>query len=350
MNKILKLIDKSLKNLWIRFFIAPVFLLILWLLLSFLFIPRGSITIVTENFTRNEKNIFPEGELFKEQRLRGEFKATYDNLGIVSVRMGINIDNLENTDKLIFRIKEKKQDEWYYENVYDSGFFNRLEYSPFGFPIIGSSKGKIYEFEITSVYGNEANAAIIRGEEPIYKATYKYPAKEMLKDNSLRQIMLNNMKSIFLDREYLSYSSVFFLPFLFYVFYVATNPPLRYFFTNFSSVISTRAGIKGANLGRREVSKGYIFVILIFMILLDIFLIKTEFHGFFLGLLFFWVIFYVKYKPETRVLIFISLGLFLISLISIFLNLELQLTKSSIWLYAFLWIIFIHLLADFKNK
>lgn len=95
-------------------------------------------------------------ELLKDQRVIISFKSTENMLGMFGIL--IDTHNRENTDQIVFRIKEKGVGQWYYENTYETKSFANGEYYPFGFPKIINSMGKSYIAEIASIEGTKGNA------------------------------------------------------------------------------------------------------------------------------------------------------------------------------------------------
>jgi len=89
----------------------------------------------------------------------GEFVASYDRLGIVKIRIGTQ--GRINTNTLVFRLREKGQKTWLVENNYITDRFIDGERYPFGFPIISDSKGKTYEYELTTTDGSRDNTVLI---------------------------------------------------------------------------------------------------------------------------------------------------------------------------------------------
>lgn len=101
--------------------------------------------------------------LLAGEKIHGQFVANYNNLGTVSI--GIFDFYRENTDKIIFRLREVGETRWYYENIYDTTLMRSSIFWPFEFVPIASSRGKKYEFEIQSTKGQIGNAiALIPNE------------------------------------------------------------------------------------------------------------------------------------------------------------------------------------------
>ena len=121
-KKLFKIFDSLIQNRTIKWVIIPCILLLLWFSLSLIYSTYKSFTVLQYNHNRDKNNNFPIGKIFKNQKIIGEFTGEENNLGIVSVRLGISIHNLENADRLVFHIREKGKNSWYYETIYDSGF------------------------------------------------------------------------------------------------------------------------------------------------------------------------------------------------------------------------------------
>ena len=136
-----------------------------------------------------EKNVFKKGynialrpldeiiALEAGEKINGHFLANYNYLGTVSV--GIFDFYRENTDKIIFRLREVGKTQWYYEGKHDTTLMRGNIIWPFGFPPIADSKGKQYEFEIESTQGKIGNAIALLPIallpiEPSFFTKYQY--------------------------------------------------------------------------------------------------------------------------------------------------------------------------------
>ncbi len=118
------------------------------------------------------------GEYMSGETIIGEFTAREDNLGIVSVRL--NVDHVVDADKVIFRLKEKERSDWYYVNRYRITKLPGTRHFPFGFPIIPSSGGRVYRFEIEIVRGVPGDAIMLDTTYPAFEAHYKFYKKDLL--------------------------------------------------------------------------------------------------------------------------------------------------------------------------
>jgi hypothetical protein len=138
-------------------------------------------------------------ELLRGEKLKGIFIADNNFLGQVSIRF-YNFQRI-NPDSIIFRIKEKGQNKWYYENTYKTDQFQPNMLFPFGFSIIANSKGKIYNFEIESLNGLSEHAIGLSTVKPLGIVLYQYPRLTLFSnpktlltfivDNKIKKIKIN---------------------------------------------------------------------------------------------------------------------------------------------------------------
>ena len=168
--------NKALKNR--GFFIFC--LIIFFFILSFqtlLKLRTTSDTLTSLTTINPIQNTIPE--LLKDQKVIISFESSENMLGIMGIL--INTHNRENTDQIIFRIKEKGAEQWYYENTYDAKSFTNGEYYPFGFPKIINSEGKSYIVEIFSQKESKGNSIGILGNSKYY-IKYVYTKSDVKKD------------------------------------------------------------------------------------------------------------------------------------------------------------------------
>ncbi|MBI5045172.1 MAG: hypothetical protein HZC02_04550 [Candidatus Levybacteria bacterium] len=111
-------------------------------------------------------------EIYKKEKVRFEIETEFSYLGIISVRF--NTFRRISEDSLIFRIKEKGQKNWYYQNIYKTDQFQNNELFPFGFPPISNSRGKTYVFEIESKKGKPGDAVAVSRTTPNVSSTFQY--------------------------------------------------------------------------------------------------------------------------------------------------------------------------------
>lgn len=187
-------------------------------------------TVIIEN---NSLNLQQNIELLKGNKIFGEFKAKHNNLGIISIPFDTHYRI--NDDYLIFRIKNKNQANWFYENKYKVDQFQNKKYFPFGFPEIKNSKNETYQIEIESVQGSDDNFVSVNKYSQIL-SKYSYPKTYLLENKKeLIPFLINKSTSFFRHLTINNLLFVFILPVLLYFFlnYPATGKYLNIVLNNF---------------------------------------------------------------------------------------------------------------------
>lgn len=318
-KKIKGILIPLLNNFFVKWALIPMLLLFLWPVLSYFFIPHASLTTITQEIPDAKINDNKDTKLFKNEKITGEFTADYDNLGIIDFHMGLYINNLENTDTLLFKIKERGSSSWYFEAKHDSGFFHMQTFSPFGFPLIADSKGKTYIFEVTSIAGNPSNAITVFDKSPAFIARYDYPNSELINDHNLRYLIFKNFKRIFLSYDFLSSSIVFILPLVFYLSY---------------SIYKSSSNVIGKKFKIRIFENKQSFpILLIFIMLFDIFFITKEIYGLSLGIIVFWIFTTTKLSISSKFSFITSGFILVIASICATSSMFRALDKASVWLF-----------------
>lgn len=165
----------------VKWVLLPFLLFLFWISLSLVNLNTNlGISVLTYVHSKAEILSSSTSELLTGQIIRGEFAARDNNLGIVAVRF--NTFFRINEDVVIFRIKEKGGNKWYYQYGYTTPQFQPNKYFTFGFPIISNSEGKTYDFEIESTKGERENAVALSSVEPIFETKYQYSKESILHD------------------------------------------------------------------------------------------------------------------------------------------------------------------------
>ena len=155
----------------------------------------------------NNKNL----DLTKGVVAKGSFIAKDNYLGIINVRFDFKKNN---DDQIIFRIKERGESRWYYEQSYHAVQFVKLPLFPIGFPIIKDSMGKAYEIELLTKKG-KVNSVSLDSTYPGFVLRYFIPKTELL---SNPKILLN----FILNKIYFNFNQggimVLFLSIIMFVF------------------------------------------------------------------------------------------------------------------------------------
>lgn len=196
--------------------IVPLFLLGFWLFMSLFFASNYSLSVFVSGYSSKNIQNFKTDEFLKGQSITGEFRARENNLGIVAVRF-FNFNRISK-DSVIFEIKQKDQEKWFYENKYKVNQFLPNELFTFGFPIIPDSKNKEYLFRITSVMGEKGDAIGLSNLEPFFVTEFQFTKSELF-SNKL-QIPTFFVKKIFYsfsDINFAVSSLIYILPLILYL-------------------------------------------------------------------------------------------------------------------------------------
>lgn len=228
-NKQQSYIKKLYKRKMIKWILIPSILLTFWFLLSLIFSTEKSFSVLQYQHDNNDNSTFSEKKLLKGEKIKGEFTAFEDNLGIISVRFG-NVPQVSfnNQNRIIFKIKEKGKKDWYYANTYRSGLIRPYHFTTLGFIPIQNSKGRVYVFEITSLNGNSNNAIQVSGSNPVYLSMYKFTRNDIFKNKeSTWKFTTNMVYAFFANIDVLIESSIFLLPFIFYMTWIGIHVQFR---------------------------------------------------------------------------------------------------------------------------
>jgi hypothetical protein len=228
-EKINKFNHGFLISKFIKFLIIPL-LLSLWFGLTVLYIIHldTAFSLLSYNLPQSVFTHLSQGKLEKGSFVSGEFLAQDNNLGILSLRFETFFrPAYQNEDLLLFQIKQKGAREWYYKSTYRDGTIYDVPFFPFGFPIIPNSKGKVYEFKITSLGGDVNNSVAISTRWQSIAAKYKFTKGELLRSKvSLLQFSIKKFINSFQTIDVLFSSFVYLLPLLFYL--ILLSPLKKY--------------------------------------------------------------------------------------------------------------------------
>ena len=308
--------------------LTPLLLLFFWVFSSLIFNSRTSFSVLEHGNSDAVLKGKIHGKLYKNEKIEGEFTAKENNLGMVMIRFNdFVLPDYRGEDDLLFKLKEKGKKDWYYFNSYRSGLLKRQLLFPFGFPIISESKGKAYEFELQSLYGNSTNAVELSGIKPIVKTTYQFPRKEIA-GSKMRIIKFLPVKIInsFTNIDFLLSSVTYLLPFALYFF-------MMIFF------------IKKTILSRRIFT-----TVLYIFILTDLVVLRELYTGIFTVLVFWYAISMNvnKVRARTTFILTTFLIIFWIFLVSVGNNV--YSLKLNVWVYALFLIGTFQLIVENKRK
>ncbi len=261
------------------------------------------------------------GDLLKGDKVWGNFHSEFTNLGIVSMRF-YNQDR-DSKDTLIFRLKEKGQDQWYYEAKYETDQFLPHKLFSFGFPLIKNSDKKDYEFQLESLRGATGSGILIDNLPPLFVAKSSYTKAELMNNHKLLFYFIRNkFFNIFGDLDLTINIFIGFLPLLIFLVFILSAGASYQYLTIFAFVF----------------------------ILFDIFLFNGQYDQFFVSFLFLWALISYRFHFESRIATAFSFGfLILTSTMTLFGQNQIA-ENTAVWAYLFLSIAIFQNLYEIKNK
>lgn len=320
-----KNIKTILNNNFFKRVLIPLTLILLWFSLSLILSSYKSFTVLRYPHLQDD---LLNKELDRNKSIRGIFIAREDNLGIVAVKFGVvpKVD-YRSEDTIVFRIKEKKQSTWLYENKYRTGAFKANSFYPFGFLPIANSKNKSYVFEIVSLKGDRLNALITGKNNPAYLSLYKFSKNEIFNDyKSIIEFMTKKTYTFFLSYDALISSLIFLLPFLFYVSVSLLNNKktklIKLFHLKFKL---------GANILRN-----LLIVTTLVLLLSDILFLEELLTGLVLGILGLWILSILINKLSSNTTLLISFLLIVFSAFIIYFRWPISEDKVSDYAYFYI--------------
>ncbi len=302
---------KISSNNFIKFFIIPFLLIFFWWISSLLFNNKISFsTLVYKEGVIIQQT--DKGKLLKGNKILGEFISKDNHLGIIILNLKDFVKpDYRGEDVLSFKLKEKGDRDWFVVNNYRSGLMEHQLQFPFGFPQIENSKGKIYQFEITSLYGNDTNAIELSNSKYINTA-YQYSRKEIA-GSKLRLVSFIFKKTInsLSNLDFLLSSILYLLPFCAYL-------------------------IWEIQLKRVKVVRQIFSVVVLLLILVDIFFLQEIYLGLLIFLILSWLVSIKLNNLESSVSFFLAGFLIIIWLVFMLINNQSFYNKLNIWVFAFL--------------
>jgi uncharacterized membrane protein YfhO len=146
--------------------------------------------IAKESLTKSPAN----QELSAKKILNQNFTARFDNLGTIALAFDTN--NRSINDKVVFRLKQRDQKDWYYQNTYNANQFQNNIPFPFGFPVISDSKNKSYSIQIESLEGKSGESLIISENNKNFLSIYKYSKSELINNpKAMIQFFVNKINT-----------------------------------------------------------------------------------------------------------------------------------------------------------
>ena len=187
------------------FFLISIFLGMYW------YDEAAYITTITQFHDYSVLEDTSKTRLLRGEYIRGEFMATHHNLG--TLRFRFRTFGRLNEDTLQFRLREKGTESWIVTNEYNTSVFINGGMYPFGFPVISNSKGRVYEFEVFSTKGTNANSVSLMSEYRPIASQYIYTRESLMNDKViLRQFVKEKLSSLMHDSAFLFYIGMFVIP------------------------------------------------------------------------------------------------------------------------------------------
>lgn len=298
-------------NNFIKYIFIPFLLLLFWIIVPVFITSNSPLSIIKLNYTKSVINDFNNREILKGQKVDGEFKSIENNLGIVSIRF--NTFARINSDVLIFRIKEKQSDDWFYSAKYKVDQFQNNKFFTFGFPVIENSLNRNYVFQLISTQGSPGDAVAISQIDPVMQNWHQFDKSKIISNKLiLIKILYSKILYNFSNLNLIIFSLPYLLPFIFYIFFLIIN-------------LKNKKEFKFNLL--------YLFLNLIVIYIL----INISINGVVdLILLIVWILIIIKRRIDSTVTFLFGIFLLSISIILNLFNNMLIAEKFTIWSYYFL--------------
>ena len=322
-----------LSNKLVKWVVVPCILLILWFVFSLL---HKNFTVLQYSHNNGENNSTFDRKLLKGEKSTGTFTAQENNLGIVELKFGDvpSVDFAEE-DSLAFRIKEKSQKVWQYENTYKSGSISSNEYFPFGFVSINNSKGKTYVFEIESLNGNKINALETKSVNSIYFSKYKFSRSEILSNpKSIIVFMYKKTIIFFTNFDSLVSSWIFLFPFALYLMCITVVDKKILRTKDLSRLRTELTSLKFSG-------KSLFTAIVLTLMLAYIFFSESLMTGIMLLLFSLWIFVVYKNRFKSRVTFILAFTIILISVLGFYFGLIINTDNASTFAYLLILIGFV---------
>lgn len=331
----------------LAFRIIPFLLILFWIIFSLFFASKYSFSVIYSAYDKSNFISLKTDELLARQKVSAQFKAAENNLGIISVRF--KTYSRINDDNVIFRLKESGQKDWFYQYSYKVDQFQDNDYFTFGFPIITSSEGKKYLFEIESVRGQKGDAVSVVSLSPVFIAQYQFTKQSLFENKTaILPFLIKKFVYSFTDINFLVSSLVYLLPFVFYIFWIYIAKPLVKIELRPSLAITVKNW--RINLGDYDRKKYILFYIYVVMLLILIFFMNVTNNYVYLILIVLWVLLILIYRLESSITFLLAFFLLLLCPVLLIFNQVLIAENAAIWVYFFLAIGTIEAMLEMKNN
>ncbi len=188
-----------------------ILLILAGLMFSVLFYREAYITSILQYQDAGAFTSYTKGPITAGTKIRGEFVAGTDNVSTVKLR--INTFNRMNTTRITFRLRPKGTSSWQVANTYATDRMADGLLYPFGFPPIPDSKGKTYEFELTTEDGEPDNAIGIANGYHAVAVQYVFTKDALTADRGKAIVFIKEKFESMVSDPYLwLYEMMFLIP------------------------------------------------------------------------------------------------------------------------------------------
>lgn len=154
-----------------------------WLFMSYNLVFRYDFGLSVVSYVHRNDCIQSEFQKYDENSrvFKCTFRSRDNYLGIISVKVAVSGSDLYQKDnKIRFRLMEGSDGATLYSNDYSESALQEYMYFPFGFPVIDSSAGRLYTFEITETNpGSSGFGLTIPEEQNMIITRYQYPRHDI---------------------------------------------------------------------------------------------------------------------------------------------------------------------------
>ncbi len=303
--------------------LIPCILLAFWFVGSLVFNNQVSFSVLTHLQDISAIQSSTDSFLYKSQKIKGQFTASEDHVGLVILGFEQFVKpEYASEDVLVFRIREFGSTGWLHEYTVRSGALERQLQYPFGFPVIGDSDGKRYEFEIESLNGNEQNAIRLDRRSPLFMVGYQFQKSDLMANtNTLIHFLFAKIVSSFTNPIFLLRSTLYLLPLIIYILWLMV-------------------WTKKLN------EMPYIPYILIALMVVDIAYIHDVYDGVIYIIIAVWIACIASRTITSRYSFAVAAAGVVLAALAMRLEMTGELQKLSIWIYSMLVIGTVHAIGE----
>lgn len=162
-------------------------------------------------------------DLDSQPIISGEFKAKFQNLNKVSLRLYIPNEFKRGT--IIFRLKKVGQDHWYFENNYYVESVAKNDKATFSFPAIADSRGSNYRFEVEYIGDYASGRIVIKSGDYAYTSSYDFFRNSQLNQKLVYVFFTSKVSEVSKIPGIFIYFLMAFTPFFVYLFSATKKIP-----------------------------------------------------------------------------------------------------------------------------